>query len=578
MATGWENANLFGRIRIRQGEMESERQPNEDDFEQIIDIFNPGLTDFQERDSDSKIRDTFNGTPASALQTMADGMQGSIVSRAIHWLRYQLPNQVLKGVDPVIEWLQNVEDYMTTVYGQSGFYPALGPYFRAALSVGTPAMITEEDTLTGKIQCTVPHPRENFFRFDAFGVPVQYHRKFKKTITELEIELKQLGIDKSAMSDTTQNAMKQGNGGKKVDVIQVYYREDDPIFEGITLSGDNGDIKPQRPWRTYIIEAGADANNTGDKTPFYAQGYWSRPHAVWRYEVSTDETYARTPAWYSLHDARGEIGASKSLMTAAEGYVRQNYLASQDMRGQIRRKPGSTTFLATSESSVKEMPHNGKSYPIGSEERNRMVGNVERWFDVPFYTILQRQLIAGGTPVTATQIIGVEGEQALLRGTRIGRIVNDVLTPIDDRFFSIEFRSGRMPQPSDEVVDLLNEAGIGRVDAEFIGPLLQAQKKASVVRRFMEGKGIIDEFIASAPQLTHKIKWEGLMEKTLEGIGFDQASIVPADEFEEIMKAIAAREQEKQQAEAAIATADAAPKLGKAVEANSPIAAASGGV
>ena len=577
MGTSWEEANLFERIEKRQGEMKSEREPCEDDFEQIIDIFNPGLTEFEERSPDVKIKDTFNATPASALRVNADGIQGSTVSRAIAWVRYILPNELLKGVDPVLEWLQRVEDNMIKAYARSGLYPALGPYFRAGLSVGTPGMIIEENEKEEKIECIVPHPRENYFRFDSFGTPVQYHRKFKKSMTDLIIDMKRLGIPKEAMSLTTQTAINNGTN-EKIDIVQVYYADDDPIYDGdnngrISVSGQHGDILPARPWRTHIIEVGADATN-GKKVPFYSRGYWSRPHVAWRFEVSTDETYARTPAWYSLHDARGEIKASKTLQEAAEGYVRPQYLASKDMRGQIRRKPGSTTYKSSEKSTVEDMPTRGKNYPISSEERDRIVANVERWFDVPFYTLLQRQLIAGGTPVTATQIIGVEGEQALLRGTRIGRIVNDILTPIDNRFFDIEQRSGRMPQPSDEVIELLDAAGVDRLDAEFIGPLLQAQKKAFAVRRFLEGKGIIDEFITTWPQLRHKIKSAEMMEKTLEEIGFDQSSIVPQDEFLEILDAIAAKEQQAEQLEAGTQIADAVPKLGKAIEPASPIAAA----
>ncbi len=569
MGTGWEDGNLFDRIMIRDGEMVDERRPYEDDFEDIIEVFRPGLSEFEDPADKKLIRDTFNGTPASALRIMADGMQGSTVSRSIDWLKYTMPQPIFKGVDEVIAWLQACEDHMLSVYARSGFYPALGPYYRAALSVGTPAFISEENIGNGKIECTVPHPRENFFRFDSFGVPVQYHRRFKKTLTQLQIELKQRGIDVKAMSHTTRTAI---SGGKNTDIniLQVYYRDDDPIFDGLEVSGNFGDILPSRPWRTYLLELPAKTDLKGSKVPFEAAGYWARPHAVWRYEISTDEIYARTPAWYSLHDARGEITASKTLMEAGEGYVRPQYFASEDMRGRIRRKPGSTTYAHTPESYVKDMPQGGKNYPIGDKERDRMVANVERWFDVQFYLMMQRQLISGGSPPTATQIIGAEGENALLRGTNIQRVVNDALTPIDDTFFSIELNAGRLPEPPDIILEMTD----GQVDAEFIGPLLQAQKKAFAVRRFLEGKGVIDGFIETWPELKHKIKSERALEKTLEAIGFDMDSINSEDEFKEIMEAIAAQERDQQALDAGTQIADAVPKLSKSVEPNSPIAAA----
>lgn len=561
--------------------MEDERRPLEDDFNSIIEVFRPGLSDFKEIDPKKRIRDTFNGTPASALRVMADGMQGSTVSRAIAWLRYRMPNQLLKGNDDVNEWLQAIEDHMISVYARSTFYPMLGPYFRSALSIGTPAFISEENVRTGRIECTVPHPRENFFRFDRFGEPVQYHRRFKKTMTELLIDMKELDIPKEAFSNTVQTAILTGTHSTKIEIVQVYYREDDSIFDGaggqpIKVSGQFGDILPARPWRTYAMEVDADgtANLSGEKKPFWALGYWARPHAVWRYELSGDETYARTPAWYSLHDARGEITASKSLMTSAEEYTRTRLIASDDMRNRIRRKPGSTTYLATDQSIVKEFPEGNKNYPISSEERNRIVANVERWFDVPFYTLLQRQLIAGGSPVTATQIIGVEGEQALLRGTRIQRMVNDMLTPIDDTFFSIELNAGRLPEPPDIVLD--PEFNIDRVDAEFIGPFLQAQKKAFAVRRSLEGLGIAKEYFEEWPILRHKIRAAQSLERTLEEIGFAQEDIVPEDEFDEIVEALAAQERELKAMESAESISGSTERLSKAIEPNSPLAAVEG--
>ncbi len=577
MATGWENGNLFERIMIRDGEMVSERRPYEDDFEAIIEIFRPGLSEFQDTADKKRIRDTFNGTPASALRIMADGMQGSIVSRSIDWLKYTMPQPEFKGVDEVIAWLQACEDHMLAVYARSGFYPCLGPYFRGALSVGTPAIISEENEGTGKIECTVPHPRENYFRFDSFGVPVQYHRRFKKTLTQLQIELKQRGIKVEAMSPTTQTAIK-GGLNTDIDVLQVYYRDDDPIFEGLLegdkVSGQFGDILPARPWRTYLLEIPAKGGVKTGKVPFEAAGYWARPHAVWRYEISTDEIYARTPAWFSLHDARGEITASKTLMEAGEGYVRPSYYASEDMRGKIRRKPGSTSYAPTDKSFIKEMPNAGMKYPIGDKERDRIVANVERWFDVPFFLMVIRNLTSGGAPQAATTMIMAQGEQALLRGTNIQRVVNDALTPIDDRFFSIELNAGRLPEPPDVVLEMTD----GQVDAEFIGPLLQAQKKAFAVRRYLEGKGIIDSHVETWPQDKHKIKSAQLLEKTLEAVGFDMESIVSEDEFAEIMEAIAQQEREQQALEAGSQIADAVPKLSKAVEPNSPIAAAVEGV
>ncbi len=568
MATNWQDGNLFERIMIRDGEMVAERRLYEDDFEEIIEIFNPGLSEFQETADKKRIRDTFNGTPASALRVMSDGMQGSTVSRSIDWLKYTMPEDLFKGVDEVISWLQRTEDHMLDVYARSSFYSCLGPYYRAALSVGTPAFISEENMATGKIECTVPHPRENFFRFDSFGVPVQYHRRFKKTLTQLQIELKQRGIGIEAISPTTQTAMKSGKN-TEIEILQVYYAEQDPIFDGLEVSGKFGDILPGRPWRTYLLEIGAVGDKTGKKTPFEAAGYWARPHAVWRYEVSTDEIYARTPAWYSLHDARGEITASKTLMEAAEGYVRPQYFASADMRQSIRRKPGSTTYGKTTESFVKDMPTNGKNYPIADSERKRMVENVERWFDVQYYQMIIRGLLAGGVQPTATAIIGAQGENALLRGTNIQRVVNDALTPIDDRFFSVELNAGRIPEPPDIILEMTD----GQVDAEFIGPLLQAQKKAFAVRRFLEGKGVIDGFVETWPELRHKIKSEKALEKALEAIGFDMESINSEDEFAEIIADIAAREREQQALEAGAQIADAVPKLSKSVEPNSPIAA-----
>jgi len=116
------------------------------------------------------------------------------------------------------------------------------------------------------------------------------------------------------------------------------------------------------------------------------------------------------------------------------------------------------------------------------------------------------------------------------------------------------------------------------VDADFIGPLLQAQKKAFAVRRFLEGKGIIDEFVATWPELKHKIKSEDMLERVLEEIGFDQSSVQSKEEFAEIMDAIAAEERQKQQLEAGSIIGGAGPKMGKAIQADKPHGPGGGGL
>ena len=566
MATAWENMNLFERIIVRQGQMAGEREPYEDTFEDILDVFRPGLSDFEDRsDSDIRVRDHYNGTPASALRVQADGLQGNLVSQSLDWIRYQMPDQRLRGVDEVNKWLLACEEHMRPTYRRSGFYPALGPYFRGGVSVGTPVMISEEIPGEAKINCIVPHPRENFVRFDRQGVPYQYHRKYEMTVLQTIKELKDRNVSTDKLSAAMNTQIKAGNHGMKHWFLQVFYHKDDPIFEGVT--GPGKDIKPSRPWISYVLEIGAD---TAKKKPLTATGYWARPHSVWRYETNSDEIYARTPAWHSLPDAMGLLAANKSLIELGNLSVNPRQLATKGMRSLIRRAAGSTTYKPTTEDTVEILKH-GADYPIGDKERERMAANVERWFDVNFFLAINRLALSGGSPPTATQIIAMDGEKATLMAPRTERIINDALRPIDDRFWSIELNAGRLPQPPDIVLD--PEFSSGQVDAEFVGVLAIAQRKASSVRRTLEGLGIAREFFDIWPELKHKIRGETSLEKTLEDIGFWQDAIVSKEEYAETLRQIAEKQRETEAAELGLAAADAIPKLGKAVEPNSPAAA-----
>lgn len=578
----YKEKNLYERIIDRHDEMVRDREPLEEDCDKIISIFRPDLVKFSRRTEGPKGilgANIHEGTGPWAARLMSDGLQGNLVSSSIKWLRYTMADLRFKGVDEVNQWLQNLEEHMLSVYREpnSNFYAAMGPYTRHGITVGSPVVLPEYDKTSGKIQNIIPHPATRYFKQNRFGVTDVLHLEHEWTIRNAVQTFKY-----ENMSKDVQYAYDQGTNGK-VTIIRGLYFYLDRIFKDLpdekgdeytVIEGDKENtyktFTPRWPWVSIYVEKGRSGDTENPKKPLRIEGYFSKPFIIWHYEKDQSEIYSRTPAWFAYYDTKSANNIRKSIMMAGQKSVEPAWWAPDYLKGILKTYPRGINWFSTAQANMKPEPLGEKiDYPFGFEIEDRFAKSVERWFWVRMWTMLSVWSEEQKAPPTATQIIQMAGEKAVLLGPRVGPFLQ-ALGEWDTRIMDIEDRRGRLPESPDEVLELTR--GNIKVDPDWIGPLAQVQKQYLSIRTVESAMVSLEQVARIDPMIVHKVKAEELAEYVLEEHNFPQKFIRDSEEYEDIKSAIAQQAMLEKNVEMGVEMAKAVPSITKDVEPKSPVA------
>lgn len=610
MAETYDQKTLYQRMIMRQDDMELKRAYLEYDNDRIIDLFRPDIVKFRDKigsysagynsgnysNSGSYSYDAskgilganiFEGTGPWASRLMADGMQGNLVSPSIDWIRYAMDDPIFKGNDEVNKWLQALEEHMLSVYREpnSNFYAAMGPYTRHGVTTGSPVIIPELDPDSGKILCIVPHPATRYFMQNKFGVTDTLHLKHEWTVRNA---VKTFGYDN--MSRAVQHSYDSGDDQRKIIIIRGIYFQLDRIFKDLPDdSGIDGTkividgtedrkplktFRPRWPWTSIYIErdnTGNENNPDGPKKPLKIEGYWTKPFSVWHYEKDQTEEYSRTPAWSSYHDVKVLNQQAKSNLMASQRQVDSAWWVPNYLRGKFKSYPRGINWY-----SVAQAPHKPEqlgeriNYAPSVEVNAQYVKSCERWFFTRMWFMINRIAEDQGSPPTATQILQMGGEKAVIIGPRVGQFLG-TMDEVDARFLDIEDRRGNLPIAPDIIQEHF-QGQKARVNPEFIGPLAQLQKRFLSTQRVETALASIGPILEVYPMAKHKIKGEELVEFLLEEHKFPQDLIRSEEEFDEYVSAIVEEQIRQQGIEQGVEVAKAIPSVTKDIEPNSPVA------
>ena len=570
--TAWKEKNLWERIVDRQGRLESVRSVWDPQREDIVEFVRPDLNVTIDDKGKFVGSNIYEGTPEWAARTMARGFQGNMVSQSVEWIRHVMPEPFLKGVDEVNKWLQEFTEHMLSVYKNSNYYSIMPLYTLGGITIGSPVIISEEDLKTGKIHCTVPHYTENYLSRNWLGEDDVYHRKFKKTAKEAADE-----FDKKDLSQPLNNALENGSHYELFEFIQVICSVDDLIFKDLKNTTD----KPakdetamirNRPWMSYYIQT--EVEEEAKKKPLVSKGYFSKPFSSWHYQRNENETYARTPAWFAIHDIKMDQQMWKEMLEGSQRSTKPSWWAMANMRGVLRTLPGSKNWAQTSQDYDRPpVPLKQQfDYQIGVEVHDRTKMAIERHFHIDLFKMLTSLLDEKKAPPTATQIVGMMGEKAILLSAGVESYEGGLLEEQDTRFIEIEDRAGRLPEPPDVVL----EYSEGKINPEFVGPLAQAQRVHYTIRKIHNALGAVDPIFERFPDSINKVKPEVLVELILEETGLPQDAIRNDDEYQKMIEAIRQAQEMERMIESGKTLAEGVSKLQGPTDKTSPLAQVEG--
>lgn len=562
----WNKTKLYNRIKQRYEKRKKIRQPWESPCDDIIDMYRPDMTKFS-NDFDNITfpgKNIYSSYPAWALGVMDRGFRGYTISSAIEWFRHKIGEEELRGVDVVNRWLQAEQRHMLDTYaGRSNLYEVLGSFSRQAISTGSPVMVIEEDLDSNRIICLVPHPRQRCLSHNAFGDPDELILDWEYDIKEA---VKKFGIDNLSLD--VQNKYKQGKHTDREVFIQIICHHKDPLFD--ELMAEDG--KPTRKWPCMYIQKNTDPMHEKVLYPmkngYPLMGYQERNFTTWHYMRDWPWDYAFTPGWFGRFDAQSLQQLEKSLLMVAQKSAQPPVWAPKFMRTALRLYPGARNWYDIGQKEEKpESLIEKMNWPIGKEQKLDTMENIKRWFHIDFFMLLSEYQLRQGSMPTATQVMGMLGEKAVLLGPTIETAENTWMRDIDRIFVSIEDRAGRLPMPPD-IVEYYSE---GELIPEFIGPLSTMQREFHARRQAENALIAVEPYFAYWPETKHKIKAEEAVERILEQNDFWQDAIRDKAEYDEIIRAMTQRQELQEGLELAERASKVVPSLQRETEPNSPM-------
>lgn len=453
----------------------------------------------------------------------------------------------------VKKYLEHSVEVSDFAFRRSNFYDIVTEYIGDCASVGTAHILTEEDVNKGRIIFQVPHFRECYIAEDAYGFVNTLYRVCNYKLSQL---VEKFGLEKILSACHITKEMYGNNPYQDREVLWAIYprkERDNGRIDAINKSFSS----------MWILRGGG---NPGERL-LEESGFDSFPGATWRWRKNSNEWYGRGPG----HDAFVAVMTSnaqgRSNLIAAQKMVEPPIVGTLDMRGQINIGPKGFTYVESMERQMPKPLITGIQLPFAIEQQDRMDNAIKEFFHVPFFLMLW-QAAMNKVELTATQVIGMQGEQAAVLGTRVGRLESEACNPIHDRVFEIEQKAGRMPEPPQILYDYSGH----RIEIDYIGPLAQAQKRLVKTRSIQAGIQLTAELAnIVGPQALDYVDVDNTVMEILESTGFPPSLIRSEDDVREI-RAMRQKQQDlAMQTEMITKLAKASQAAGKATQQGSPL-------
>jgi len=545
----WNTKTLYERIVDRWMELESDYSKVNLNRELITAYFR--CDEIIETDDKGNLlgHDIYNAAGPWFSRLMATGFQGSLVSKNLPWIRYQMEQRELRGIDSLDIWVQEIRDYMNDVYQRSNFYDVQPQFTLDGLTTGSPVMFAEEKLLTGRIMWRPQHYKKIRLFYDgdneAEGVIVkdknwtakQLFDEFVKTDDEDGTRRKKL------LTLEVNKALEAGKLNDEFTVWRAVFRANDPIWDGVDKDGESFK-KPFGDWEWFSVyfQELSDTDNDKKNKPLNENiGYFSRPFVYWNYDKKPWEVSSRTPAYYAIWDNIALQQIDKNYIENIQLKNRPPRIALNSMKNRMALGPQGVMEVTSQEY---DRPPRALDVigdvRLEKELLDIKVDALRRWFMVDFFQMFSDLVRQQKQPVTATQIWQMAGEKATFLSPAI-ETHSRYLEKSDDRMMNIEVMKGRGPfHPGimDEIQNIvMNNAkdsftsfGIQPV---FIGALAQAQKVSQALKPIQASIEAVTPLAIMFPDLPSlMIREYDTANDIFEALDFPQKNIVPKDEYE----------------------------------------------
>lgn len=567
-----------------------ERLPYEPLIDNLIMYVNHGRRSIQGRDlwpGQPTGLEVFADTAMISANMLVNGMVGYLCSRNQPWFAFELPGKLnfprtsrmrawtgkrTDSYPEVQRWLQNSADVAYSAFNRSNFYDVSTEFIRDGITAGTSHLLIEDDIVQARIVCTVPHFRECYIAENEFGQVDTNYRVYKMTLRQLK---QKFGMETMERADLQFRQDYEQNMYAEREVLHAVYPRADYQPGRIDAKG--------KKWASDWVYRkggkilGKQAFGPGDQniTMLAEGGYDSMPTLSWRWRKNSDELYGRGPA----HDAWVSIALDNQMgrtnLITGQKAAEPPLVAYSDQRGQIQRGPNGITFLESNRGDLRaRMPQplvtGVQQLPFNLEFQDRVAQTVREHFHTDVFMLLSQigQQKGMGRPVTE-QIFEMQNEKAAILGTIIGNLQSEGFNPLISRFFDIEARAGRIPEPPQMLLD----AEHGPVEIQYLGMLAQAQTRLTKVRSLQSAVAGVVQMTQVDPLAAHAIDFDQAVREYWDATGAPVSCLREPKAIAQIRQMAQQQQEKQQQIENAPKIAKAVALAGKGAEQDSPLKA-----
>ena len=380
-------------------------------------------------------------TGVLAARILYTGLLSGLTSPTKPWFGLALADEDELEEGPARTWLDTCTERMLEVMAGSNIYQMLGQAYHDDVVFGSAPMIIYEHP-TRIISCYVPEAGEYFFALDNFLEVDTLYREYTYTISEL---VKEFGMD--ALSESAKTAARSASSQEQeVVVCHAIEPNKDVYIAGASI----GQIVPQKfKFReVYWERSSAGAGNQQGSHILRVGGYNEQPFAAFRWDVSANDPYGRSPAMDAYPAVRQLQVEQVRKAEAIDKLVRPPMIGSVGMKNEpMDITAGGLTFVVNPQAEgFKPAYQVEPRISEMVEDIKEVQGRVQRvFFNDLFLGISQL-----GTVRSATEIEARQSETLIQIGPVIERTEGE-LDRIIKRVYAIMSRRKLFPPPPPEI-------------------------------------------------------------------------------------------------------------------------------
>lgn len=581
----WNAKTLYERVVDRWGQLDSKYAKINRNRDIIVDYFR--CDELLEVDNSGNLLGSqiYNASGMWYSQMMARGFQGSLVSKNIPWIDYQLDQYELQGIDPLDEWCQMVKDYMVDDYQRGNFYDVQPQFTLDGITIGSPVMFGEEDIVNRRTMWTPVHyknVRVFYNRFnEAEGVIVKDTQWTAKQIfdTFIKEDDDNKTRSKAKLPTSVNEALEGGRLSEDFTVYRAVFKSSDPIWEG-------GWKKPKGDWQWYSVYF-CEIKDKDAKTsePLNDNiGYFAQPFVVWDYDKKPWEASSRTPAWYAIWDNLSLQQIDKNYLENMQLKNRPPRYALDTMRGRLDFSPEGENYMSSQEyaSPPRAMDMIG-DISLNEHMVNLNEEKIRRWFMADLWTKFSDLVRTNKQPVTAAQIWQMVAEKATLLSPAI-ESHSRYLSTCDTRMINVALRRGEYPFDMESMSDVSEQVQSNsrrpvnriRIAPVFVGALAQAQKRNQQLEPITAGIAAASGLLQIFPDLKLAIKDYDTLDDMFQAVGFPQKNIRTKEDYDKLVDALNEARAQQQQFANSLEAAKAAKNVSGPVDQSSILGSVAG--